>query len=223
MKKYIYLLALLSILGINANGQKSAANIPVSADFTIDSSAKPNFCFNYLQIPAVAYRWGFYHTCNIKKEHLVFVENPAPNYKDGKICKDFTDSFGFYWVCLETSNFNGIRDTVCKKIWNVLQMDGAGSGPPTVFTPDDKDNKSPKTFLTGLEHNPEVETFELVIFDRWGAKVFETKDKTNGWNGKVNNLGQECKAGTYYYTLKYQYKDKPNEEPSLNGTVQLFR
>jgi gliding motility-associated-like protein len=42
---------------------------------------------------------------------------------------------------------------------------------------------------------------ELVIFNRWGNKVFEAKPYLNQWNG-VNQKGEDLPDGTYYYVLK---------------------
>ncbi len=41
--------------------------------------------------------------------------------------------------------------------------------------------------------------YHLLIFNRWGLKVFESIDHKIQWNGKVNNTGGDCPDGTYYY------------------------
>ncbi len=43
------------------------------------------------------------------------------------------------------------------------------------------------------------------IFDRWGNKVFSSKDQTVGWNGIYN--GQKCEIGVYSYHIEYMSID----------------
>lgn len=47
-----------------------------------------------------------------------------------------------------------------------------------------------------------IENIYFAIFDRWGEKVFETKDKNQGWDGK--HRGKECIQGVYYYRLEVE-------------------
>jgi gliding motility-associated-like protein len=66
---------------------------------------------------------------------------------------------------------------------------------PNVFTPDgdgvnDKFNAFPYMF---------VKDVEMTIFDRWGAKVFETKNPKISWDGKNSQTGGQCSDGTFYY------------------------
>lgn len=58
--------------------------------------------------------------------------------------------------------------------------------------------------------------YRVMIHNRWGQKVFETKDiSTNHWAGK-NEAGANVPEGVYFYTIV-------NEERSFTGTVSLFR
>jgi gliding motility-associated-like protein len=40
----------------------------------------------------------------------------------------------------------------------------------------------------------------LLVFNRWGATVFESKDYQNDWAGTYN--GQPLPPGTYFYQLR---------------------
>ncbi len=44
-----------------------------------------------------------------------------------------------------------------------------------------------------------VTKYNLVVFDRWGQKLFETKEFEKGWDGKFN--GVECKNDTYVWKI----------------------
>ncbi|NNK12066.1 MAG: gliding motility-associated C-terminal domain-containing protein, partial [Flavobacteriaceae bacterium] len=63
--------------------------------------------------------------------------------------------------------------------------------------------------------------FDLMIFNRWGAKVYETKNYQNNWGGVSpnNSFGNSgmLPAGTYYYIIKVSNRDfRP-----VNGYIYL--
>jgi len=43
--------------------------------------------------------------------------------------------------------------------------------------------------------------FNIVVFNRNGQPVFETKNYTQPWDGKIN--GKNAPIGTYYYIINY--------------------
>jgi gliding motility-associated-like protein len=80
---------------------------------------------------------------------------------------------------------------------------------PNVFTPNsDKVNDYFEIIYKGFE------PYHLVIFNRWGKKVFESNDKTIQWNGKIKNI--DAADGVYYYVLDIGSK-------AYNGTITLIR
>jgi hypothetical protein len=209
----------------------------VKADFDIDTSASPVFCFENKSTNSVNHNWSFYNQDDIMAItpasarafdiQLGFASDPT-GANAAKPCRDFRDSQGAYWVCLEAVNSIGCRDTICKRLVNRFE---ASIRPPNVFTPAGGNND----VFTGLDRegltgnnvfNIEIkgeEKYDLVIFDRWGVKVFSSTDAKTDWNGQVNNTGANCPDGTYFYLLKYRYKGKDKDEPVLNGTVQIIR
>jgi len=63
--------------------------------------------------------------------------------------------------------------------------------------------------------------YHLVIYDRWGLKMFESNNKNILWNGKVNNTGGDAPDGTYYYIFSaIDYNSKPY---SSHGYLTLIR
>lgn len=72
--------------------------------------------------------------------------------------------------------------------------------------------------VDGLENYPEN---EVVIFNRWGNKVFEAAPYMNDWDGKtefgVTIGGTELPEGTYFYILKL------NDDKTLKGYIYLTR
>ncbi|MBK7795186.1 MAG: gliding motility-associated C-terminal domain-containing protein [Saprospiraceae bacterium] len=59
------------------------------------------------------------------------------------------------------------------------------------------------------------------FFDRWGARVFQTDQIGQGWNGKMQNEGNLMPAGVYIYHLTYQRRGE--KESKTTNTVTLLR
>lgn len=205
----------------------------VEANFEIDSTKKPLFCFNNTSKNNAKNKWSFYvPNSNIQNPNAPKVKpkvfNPDGNssdYDKAQICEDYRDSLGSYWVCLEVENAFGCTDTICKIVYNDFQ---ALILPPNVFTPntdafltpDQDGNQGNNVFNIVIKGQ---EMYDLVIYDRWGVKVFESTDPSKDWNGNVNNTGGQCSDGTYYYILKYRYKGKTDDEKPINGVVRIIR
>jgi gliding motility-associated-like protein len=62
---------------------------------------------------------------------------------------------------------------------------------------------------------------KLVVFDRWGEKVFETDNKDVGWDGTYK--GKKLNAGVYTYYAAVIF-DNPASQPEIQtGTIALIR
>ena len=86
---------------------------------------------------------------------------------------------------------------------------------PNSFTPNlDGVNDLYKPKLYGY-----LNYFHLVIYSRWGQKVFECYDQNTGWNGYFRGLKQE--SGAYIWQCVYQFKDDKIE--SQRGSFLLLR
>lgn len=186
----------------------------VFADFDIDSSKAPNFCFTNKSGNAVKSRWGFYHTDDITASGADFQDELESN--EEKICRNYFDKLGTWYVCLVVENAGGCLDTVCKEVRFTRKIEI-----PNVFTPPSKgsgDNLNDVFDIPIVGH----ETYDLVIRNRWGEIVFKSKDSDYDWNGNVNNTGAACPDGEYIYMFRYQFKGT-NEVIETNGIVVLIR
>ncbi|MDQ3052166.1 MAG: gliding motility-associated C-terminal domain-containing protein [Bacteroidota bacterium] len=74
---------------------------------------------------------------------------------------------------------------------------------PTGFTPNG-DGKNDYFFVKGLDDYPEN---SIVVFNRWGNKVYEKGGYTNDWNG-TNNSGDPLPDGTYFVIFKVRTIDR---------------
>ena len=64
-----------------------------------------------------------------------------------------------------------------------------------------------------------VKKFDLIIYDRWGEKVFETTDIGKGWDGTWKGL--PALPGAYVWVISLM--DNNNKQQQLKGVVTLLR
>ncbi|PPK85517.1 gliding motility-associated-like protein [Neolewinella xylanilytica] len=89
---------------------------------------------------------------------------------------------------------------------------------PNVFSPDALQDAN-RAFRPFFNTPAGLEAYQLRIFNRWGALVFESEDPTAGWDGTVDGRG--VPIGTYVYNLQYTPVGKFARQ--LTGTVHLIR
>lgn len=65
-----------------------------------------------------------------------------------------------------------------------------------------------------------LKKYELNIYNRWGRRVFETKDPADGWDGKEGNA--DAAAGTYYYVATAEGYEK-GVSLKRKGSITLVR
>lgn len=186
----------------------------ITADFDIDSTNKPEFCFlNTTDPDGTKYQWGYYHSSDITITKDDFIISGETDNKD-KVCVKY-DTVGQYWVCLIAENSNGCKDTVCKVVVNdyFKQLLIAN-----VFTPGNNDGKN-DVFRFPIKGNDQ---FEVNIFNRWNERVFHTEDPDVHWNGQVNNTGAEVPDGTYFYVLTVKFLNE-DEAKVISGSVNVIR
>lgn len=85
---------------------------------------------------------------------------------------------------------------------------------PNTFTPNG-DGKNDILFVRGLK----VEEVFFAVYNRWGEKVFETTDKTKGWDGIYKS--RPADVGVFGWYLKVKCIN--GEENFKKGNVTLIR
>jgi gliding motility-associated-like protein len=136
--------------------------------------------------PLNAWEWVFNSPNSIVSES---VQNPTIN-------SGVVDSVN---ITLIITSELGCRDTIYKTIQSPYV--------PNAFSPngDDKNQYFKIPFLVNVPGNT------VMVFNRWGKKVFEANDYKNDW------AGDDLPSGTYYYVVS-----APNYE-ILKGSVTIFR
>ena len=146
------------------------------------------------------------------------------DFDDGTLSQDINPGFymykdsGIFFIRMITDAKKLCPDTVTLPI----KIKGTPADyivPTNVFTPDDDGTNDCFRFKGNLN---ECSKYRLIIYSRWGLKVFETKDFNACWNGKVMNLGNECPDGTYLYICEYK-GESSDLKPRFSGTITLIR
>ncbi|HEX5624763.1 MAG TPA: gliding motility-associated C-terminal domain-containing protein, partial [Saprospiraceae bacterium] len=87
---------------------------------------------------------------------------------------------------------------------------------PNAFSPNG-DQKNDILFVRARPNT--VTKMELVIFSRWGEKVFESRDIQNGWDGRFK--GVALPPDVFGYGLRYQCWE--NTEIVRKGNISLLK
>ena len=85
---------------------------------------------------------------------------------------------------------------------------------PTAFTPNNDGKNDRFHILNGYD----LKNFHLVVYNRWGQIVFESRDPSANWNGSFRGTLQD--SGVYIWYCTYT---KDNATYSRKGTVTLIR
>ena len=86
---------------------------------------------------------------------------------------------------------------------------------PNAFTP----NGDGLNDFFGPEGYSRATAFELYIYDRWGKLVFQSKDISKKWDGKINGVS----ASDGFYPYKVMVKDADDNNYNYRGMIKLMR
>jgi gliding motility-associated-like protein len=89
---------------------------------------------------------------------------------------------------------------------------------PNTFTPNQ--DKSNEVFYPVISKAIISDSYEFKIYDRWGELVFESRDRTKGWNGFYGN--KLAPDGTYIWKLSV-IDDVSKARKEFIGHVNLLK
>ncbi|MFW6019212.1 MAG: PKD domain-containing protein, partial [Bacteroidales bacterium] len=130
--------------------------------------------------------------------------NPSSSSNDSETVT--YDGQGKYNTILIVTNNHGCKDTTDIGI-TIFKLEI-----PNVITPNG-DGKNDVFEIEAIEDDV-LQNVSLVIYNRWGKKVFETSNYQNDWD--ADNLAD----GTYYYVMSFV---SPRGEEKYNGTITVLR
>lgn len=106
---------------------------------------------------------------------------------------------GEYQVCLTVLDNHGCPDSICR---NVVIHDVLETYVPNCFTPDADGVNDHWGLVSNI---PDIQDFELLVFDRWGKVVYETVDPMGRWDGTFKNGGGDpVKQDVYVYSVSFR-------------------
>ncbi len=85
---------------------------------------------------------------------------------------------------------------------------------PNAFTPGGKNPVFKPVVVFG-----DPTTYDLVVFNRWGQRVFESSNPSYGWDGSYE--GEACPTGIYIYQVIF--KGFNQKEINRTGTLMLLK
>ena len=122
---------------------------------------------------------------------------------------------GEYEVCLSVADRYGCADSLCRTI--EIQV-------PLVYTPNafSPDGNGVNEVFLPVVSGMVAEEHELMIFDRWGQRIFKSTDPLEGWNGSKDNGGEVLPNGVYNWRLVERPIGSADKKDWF-GTVTLLR
>ncbi len=89
---------------------------------------------------------------------------------------------------------------------------------PTAFSPGLKDNLNPTFAPVGVG----ISKYKMIIYNRWGQIVFESKGAQDSWNGCLdNNPDKPLPEGVYVWYMEiFNYHNSGNIK---GGMLHLVR
>lgn len=203
------------ITDINGCKSKNTAPFPITVyprpmpDFSWDPFEPTlieniaHFTSSYVNGPITNYHWDFGDVHNYKYD-TSSVKNPKHEYTQ----------LGVYPVTLIETNVYGCTDTITKFI---TVTEDFTLYVPSAFSPNGdglNDMFQPK----GMGFKPE--SYEMIIFDRWGNAIFRTTDVTKGWDGSYK--GTPAANDVYVFKIKC-ITSNGNARKEKTGHVTLIK
>lgn len=176
------------------------------ADFTFGPQPatilNPEICFTDSSLGAVSWSWDFGDPTDNTTSAL---QSPCHFYPDT----------GTYCVELVVTSINGCTDSVTYCL--VIQPDFT-IYVPNAFTPN-SDGVNDLFFPKGV--GIDKDNFRMMIFDRWGNLIFDTRHPNDGWDGRVRRQGDIVQEDVYIW--KIEVTDIMNDKHVYIGHVSVIK
>jgi gliding motility-associated-like protein len=192
--QYYYKLAALNYCG------KQVAVSPVMSNLVLTASIINNSTASLSWTPFP------YFLGNVKEYNIYRIRNGTPEMIGSITTTSFGDQLDtlknqglseqicYYIEAVEEGNPHDINGTAFSNTACVNVIPSIGI--PDVILPNENQNNYFRALINFLPKE-----YLLIIYDRWGNKLFETKDVNPGWDGKVSG-GKNAAEGVYIYYLK---------------------
>ncbi len=156
----------------------------------------PVIHFENLSSGATRYEWDFGDGSSSMQE------SPTHRY----------ESMGRYEVSLLSANSFGCLDSASAMVSVAFDR----IFPPTAFSPNavNPEDREFRIYSEGVVN----EGYKLLIFNRWGEVIFESRSMEKGWDGTMKS-GGNAPAGVYPWVIEYY--DSLGEKHHQQGTITM--
>jgi gliding motility-associated-like protein len=138
------------------------------------------------------------------------VPSAGYQWQDGSTDSTYTVFVpGSYWVIVTKDGCNAADSILIAECIFPLWF-------PNAFTPNG-DGVNDTFYPVGWG----VISYEILIYDRWGRKVFESNRIEPGWDGRIG--GDLCSDGVYVFIATYSMPDSSGEIYHVKGSITLLR
>jgi gliding motility-associated-like protein len=210
-----------------SNCYNNAGSYKIYSDFTDINGCSNTGTFNVEAYPIPAADFNYSPSKPTENEQVEFLDasqnanisawtwNFSNLANQAFITQNVTQTYenaGNYAIALIVTSDHGCRDTVVKSI---TIGEDFGIYVPDAFSPNGdglNDVFQPKGYG--------ISKYELNIFDRWGEKLFTTKDFSQGWNGSYKG-NDPVKQDVYVWRIVLT--DMSGKEKELSGKVSLLK
>lgn len=125
--------------------------------------------------------------------------------------------FSYVVAALVKSGTNTQNDTIRSYSNEIRVTQITNINMPNAFTPN---NDGINDLFRPVNYFPDVTAdYLLIVYNRWGQKIFESSDPGEGWDGTFRNVMSP--QGVYIYYVRYFSGESLNFEKK--GTVTLIR
>jgi gliding motility-associated-like protein len=178
---------------------------------TVEAMPIPDFTFNPLEATLDNPNVFFTNTSK-------FASSIQWNFGQGWFSNNNSEQIEFgdtgnYLVTLTATNSLGCDSSITKiaRVNDVFKL-----FVPTAFSPDGN-NWNEEWRPIGRA----IRKYNVQVFDRWGAKVFESDSPLVSWKGSVNNQGEILPEGIYLYKIRIM--DIFGVTHAKEGTISLIK
>ncbi|HEY8389114.1 MAG TPA: PKD domain-containing protein, partial [Parasegetibacter sp.] len=192
----------------------STCNLVDETQFTITVSPNPTADFAFAPLTPVENtpHEFFNNSSGATRYKWIFGDGEElTTIRRDTIVKHQYNASGVFNACLVAFNQFGCSDTACREIRAIVtpQVDV-----PNAFVPQGNASVN-KVYVVGFG----IAKMNFRIYNRQGKLVFETTDKSIGWDGRVNGVLQPMDV--YTYTLDIEFFD--GTRSTKKGDITLIR
>jgi gliding motility-associated-like protein len=226
---------------LNAAGCDSTITLNLTVTGTISTTIAKSICEGesfegYTSAGSYTDSYTTLNGCDsIRTLSLSVVNKPSPSLgEDMLLCKGdsislYPGSFDAYtWqdgsrldrlLVKDAGMYSVMVETACGVASDqiIVRYGPCGVYFPSAFSPNRDGLNDEFRTITNTDF---FSSYHLIIFNRWGQKIFESKDPSRGWDGKVNGTLQA--AETFVWACNFTVRDKGVKD-SKHGTVTLVR